>query len=184
MELEKINYSELNQYLVGTVLVKTPSGVENGHYGTFPAKCVEVIHKSEENVEPLPAIPRSNAYICNNYCYLCRNGMIRGHVGKKLISCKSRRSLYLAECCKDGCGEKFIGDSFYGLSRYDLEGRIEKFEYVNQAIKSENLDKTLKEMKIDSDLCALLLHYQTHDDYKNPEIDFSDMFKFIQGGPG
>ena len=108
--------------------------------------------------------------------------MIR--IDDQSIDCRSRRSLYLAECWKDGCGEKFVGESFYGLSSYDLEGRIQNFEYVNQAIKSENLDKTLKEMKIDSDLCALLLHYQTHDDYKNPEIDFSDMFKFIQGGPG
>ena len=49
---------------------------------------------------------------------------------------------------------------------------------LNQAIESDNLGKTLKEMKIDSDLCALLLHYQTHDDYKNPEMNFSKMFKF------
>ena len=79
--ISKIYYSELNQYLLGTVLVTTPSGIENGHHGTFPAKCVEVISNSGENVEPLPATLSSNAYICDSsYCYLCKNGMIKGHI--------------------------------------------------------------------------------------------------------
>jgi len=52
------------------------------------------------------------------------------------------------------------------------------FRDINQAIKSKNLKQAINELKIDNDLAALLLHYKTHEDFNNNDMEFGKMFKF------